>query len=181
MQIRGAHHIVFLTRDLDAMVRFYNGVLGLDVVKAYETFDVPVWIEDGRTVHDGGDLQAPRHYFFDLGNETFLAFFDQGKDASRVPEDFVRMPGAFHHLSLRVDSEDELEAAHRELQEAGVAVGSIVLDHEYCKSIYFQDPEGRNLEMSCDVRAFRGLDDLDDPDPVPALIEIKRALAAEAP
>jgi catechol 2,3-dioxygenase-like lactoylglutathione lyase family enzyme len=178
MRIRGVNHLALMTRDLDATVRFYSDVLGLELVKACQTFDVPVIRSKGKLIHDGGDLKSPRHYFFDLGDGSLLAFFDGGKDA-KIPEGFVRIPGAFHHLSLDLEDEAALLAARREIEARGIAVSDVV-DHEFCKSIYLTDPDGRNLELSYTVRRVGGLADLDDPEPIPALDEIRAKLAGEA-
>lgn len=169
MNVSGLNHLALMSRDLEATVRFYVEVIGLPLVKAYRTGDVPLWEHNGNVLHDGGNLVAPRHYFLDLGDGSLLAFFDPGEGAT-LPEDFVTVPGAFHHLSLNVADEDALMTARAELKAMGVPVSGVV-DHEFCKSIYLRDPDGRNLELSCFTRRVGGADDLHDPDPLPIMNE----------
>ena len=55
---RGINHLALVTNDMDTTVRFYHGVLGARLV---------------------ADLAAPgqfRHYFFELGAENTIAFFE---------------------------------------------------------------------------------------------------------
>lgn len=175
MKIRRVHHLALMTSDLDRIVRFYAEVLGLELVKAFRTGDLPRASTPSGLVHDGGDLKEPRHYFFDLGDGSLLAFFDGGREDA-VPPGFVKIPGAFHHLSFEVDDEPALLAARAELKARGLAVSPVV-DHEFCKSIYFLDPDGRNLELSYTARRVGGLDDLEDEEPIPALVEIRERMA----
>jgi len=48
---------------------------------------------------------------------------------------------------------DELESKREELLGKGVDVTPVV-DHEWCRSIYFNDPNGLLLEFCTTVRAF---------------------------
>jgi len=178
MNIQGINHLALMSRDLDATVRFYVDIIGLPLVKAYQTGDVPKWEHNGAVLHDGGNLIAPRHYFVDLGDGSLLAFFDPGQGAT-LPEDFVSIPGAFHHLSLNVADEEALLAARAELKGRGIPVSGVV-DHEFCKSIYLRDPDGRNLELSYFVRQVGGPDDLHDPNPLPIMTEQLALMTSES-
>src|ERR1700753_1134175 len=66
---RGIHHVALMSSDVEATVRFYDGVLGFPLVEVMENRDYP-----GST-----------HFFFDLGNGNLLAFFDfPGEDLGGV-------------------------------------------------------------------------------------------------
>ena len=54
---RGVNHLALVTPDMDATVRFYAGVLGMRVVA---------------TTRAG----PMRHYFFEIGPENTVAFFE---------------------------------------------------------------------------------------------------------
>lgn len=177
MNVTGVNHLALMSRDLDATVRFYHEVIGLPLVKAYQTGDVVRWEHRGELLHDGGDLIAPRHYFLELGDGSLLAFFDGGRGAP-LPSDFVRVPGAFHHLSLNVADEAALLIARAEIKARGIPVSGVV-DHEFCKSIYLLDPDGRNLELSYFVRRVGGAADLHDPEPLPIMNEVLAELSAQ--
>ena len=54
---RGINHLALVTPDMDATVRFYHGVLGMRVVASLSN----------------GPM---RHYFFEIGAQNTVAFFD---------------------------------------------------------------------------------------------------------
>ena len=57
VQWRGVHHLALVTTDMDATVRFYAGVLDARLVATIAT-------------------DAFKHYFFDFGTGTTIAFFE---------------------------------------------------------------------------------------------------------
>ena len=158
---RGVNHLALVTPDMDATVRFYHGVLGMRLVA---------------TVMAG----PMRHYFFEIGPQNTVAFFEwKGAPtyakAAGVPRS---EPTQFDHLSFNVPDEDALDRLHKRLEEAGCEV-TVVVDHDIVRSIYFTDPHGIALEASWwaldatgrpadygDRRFFA------DPDPVPAVREL---------
>ena len=161
---RGVNHLALITPDMDKTVRFYHGVLGMRLVATVSA----------------GPL---RHYFFEIGPENTVAFFEwEGTDTyakpAGVPTD--RFPMQFDHLSFNLPDEEALEELQRRLDDAGVEVTKVV-DHEIVRSIYFSDPNGIALEASwwaIDVTG-RPADYSDqqlfaDPHPVPAVEELKR-------
>ena len=159
---RGINHLALVTPDMDASVRFYHEVLGMRLVAT--TMAGPM-----------------RHYFFEIGPENTIAFFEV-KDA----ETFMAPAGIpdrlrkaqFDHLSFNVADLDALHDLQRRLKEAGCGVTDVV-DHGFVQSIYFNDPNGIALEASWwaidatgrpadygDRRLFG------DPNPVPAVQEL---------
>jgi catechol 2,3-dioxygenase-like lactoylglutathione lyase family enzyme len=163
---RGVHHLALVTPDMDATVRFWVGLLGARLVAtiATDTF---------------------RHYFFEIGPASTVAFFEY-LDGAKV-EPFAKPAGAsdprapqFDHLALELPDEDALIALRDRLRSAGCEVTNIV-DHGLLRSVYFTDPTGIALEASYWVLdpTGRSADYADpavfgDPDPVPAVDELER-------
>jgi len=160
---RGINHLALVTTDMDATVRFYHGVLGARLV---------------------AHLAAPgfRHYFFQLGDEETIAFFeyaDQPLDTFAKPAG-IPDPRAiqFDHLSLNLADEQALEDLRTRLEKHG-AEATEVVDHGFMRSVYFTDPNGIALEASWWVTDPTGRDTdyadgelFSDPDPVPAVREL---------
>ncbi len=161
---RGVHHLALVTTDMDATVRFYDGVLGARLVATVAT-------------------DSFRHYFFEFGPGSTVAFFEY---AGVEVEAYAKPAGVpfplasqFDHLSLAVPDEEALLALRDRLKEADCEATDVV-DHGFLRSIYFNDPNGIALEASWwtvdptgrpadygDGRLFS------DPDPVPAAVEIR--------
>lgn len=160
----GCHHMAFVTNDMEKTVRFYNGVLGFPVVVTLQLPD-----PDPFPGAVPGDLGDSRHYFFRIGDQDTIAFFEF--KGTETPSDNA-LVGAGNHLAITVPSEGELQRAKALLEDNGVKVKS-ELDHGFCHSIYFDDPvndialEFATWQHPCDVeQPF-----LQDPDPVPAARE----------
>jgi catechol 2,3-dioxygenase-like lactoylglutathione lyase family enzyme len=163
---RGINHLALVTSDMDATVRFYVGVLGARLVATVGT-------------------DAFRHYFFDLGAGSTVAFFEY---AGHAPERFAKPAGVpnpdavqFDHVAFGLaDGEALLELRDR-LKQADCEVTDVV-DHGFVRSIYFTDPNGIALEASHWVvdptgHAELPLDDerlFGDGRPVPAVEELRR-------
>jgi len=142
----GFNHIDLATRDMGATRDFYEGVLGFPVARA-----------DIMELRAGGQIQ---HVFFDVGGGQLIAFMS-GEDAPAFPAEFdtginrgLGLPDGVYHFAFEAGSADELEAKRQRLVEKGVKVRGIV-DHDgWCKSIYFKDPNGIQLEYCCLSREF---------------------------
>src|SRR3954453_15287415 len=129
---RGVNHLALITNDMDETVRFYHGVLGARLVAHLGT-------------------PSFRHYFFEIGPQQTVAFFEyrgQHVDAFAKPAG-VPDPRAiqFDHLSLNLADEHALETLRLRLKEHGCEVTDVV-DHEVMRSIYFTDNNGIALEAS---------------------------------
>ncbi len=161
---RGVNHLALITNDMDATVRFYHGTLGARLVAHLGNRDF-------------------RHYFFEIGPEQTVAFFEyqqQKVDAFAKPAG-VPDPRAiqFDHLSLNLADERSLEELQARLKEHGSEVTDIV-DHGFMRSIYFTDPNGIALEASWWVVDPTGRDAdygdgqlFSDPDPVSSVTELR--------
>ena len=161
---RGINHLAMVTTDMDATVRFYHGVLGARLV-----------------AHLGNG--SFRHYFFEIGAENTIAFFEyQGVELqpfakpAGVPD---RRAVQFDHVSFNLPDEQALLSLRARLKAAGSEVTDVV-DHGFIRSIYFTDPNGIALEASWWVTDATGRDAdfgddqlFSDPDPVPAVRELQ--------
>jgi catechol 2,3-dioxygenase-like lactoylglutathione lyase family enzyme len=160
---RGINHLALVTNDMDATVRFYHGVLGARLIATIGT-------------------DSFRHYFFEIGEQNTVAFFEyRGADI----EPFAKPAGIpdkrapqFDHVSFNVADEEALLSLRSRLKSADCEVTDVV-DHGFIRSVYFTDPSGIALEASCWVvdGTSRDSDYADrrffsDPTPVPAVAEL---------
>ena len=122
---RGLHHTALVSSDVEGTIRFYQDLLGFPLTELIENRDYP----------------GSSHFFFDIGHENLLAFFDfPGLDVGPYAE----VLGGLHHLAISVDPARWDDIVHR-LDAAGV-------DHEIHSgvSVYFRDPDGARIELIAD-------------------------------
>ena len=142
---RGVHHLVFNTDDMKMTIDFYCGVLGMKLVHALKT-------EGGITsvskTRGNPPYENIRHYFFDMGNDSVLAFFEMPKnDVPKADRDAV---GGMQHTSFVVTKESQYQEMMKRLKQNGVDFyGPIPMGSGPGYSIYFFDPNGIRLEVSC--------------------------------
>ena len=147
--IHGLHHNAWRCSDSERTRRFYEDLLGLPLVHAFE-------LDQSKT---GRDVSA-LHSFYALGDGSALAFFE-------VPG----MPFAFReqhdfdlHIALEIDA-DALQPMRQRALEAGIEVRG-PSDHGFIHSIYLRDPDGYAVELAAKVR-----------EPAPAPAQAREALA----
>jgi glyoxylase I family protein len=122
---RGIHHAAFVCKDVEETIEFYQGFLGFPLVELVEN----------------RDYAGSSHFFFDLGNNTLLGFFDfPGHDH----EPFAETIGALQHLAISVNSE-QFQAAKARLDESGIEY--LGPDRGADDSLYFRDPNGMGIEL----------------------------------
>jgi catechol 2,3-dioxygenase-like lactoylglutathione lyase family enzyme len=130
----GINHLAMATRDMDTTIRFWRDLLGLRLVAGL------------------GGLKY-RHYFFELSECDMIAFFEW-PDVEKMPEKDhgvpVRGPFVFDHVSLGVESDEDLWELKDKLETAGIWV-SEVIDHGFIHSIYSFDPNNIPIEFSAPV------------------------------
>ena len=141
-------------------VEFYEDVLGMPLIK---TCDLP--------------FGMGQHFFFDMGNGASMAFFwfpeaAEVAPGTTVPKtlmgemgDITTAIGSMNHIAFTVDA-DKLEEYKARLEKSGVKV-SPILHHDdspvgfnfvektptrWVSSIYFQDPDGIQLEFAGWIR-----------------------------
>lgn len=119
-------HVVFYVRDLAASLRFYRDALGFkEVGRVFE--GKAVALTSGRTHHE-------------------LLLIEVG-DAPGPPPGRRR---GLYHIGVKVgDSLDELRAAMRDLEKAGIPIDGSS-DHTVSQSLYLRDPDGNEVEVYVD-------------------------------
>lgn len=134
-KITGFHHIAYRCRDADETRKFYVDLLGLKPAAAL-AFD-----------RDPGGKDRPfMHLFFEMGDGNFIAFFDEPGSADDA---VFRMKDGIedYHFAFEVATRAELDDFIVRLKEAKVPVFGPV-DHHFCHSIYFFDPNGLACEIT---------------------------------
>ncbi len=131
--IRGVHHLVLNTEDMKATIDFYSGVLGMPLVGAIK-------VEDGLGTGDDNRGNPPfenlRHYFFDMGNDSMLAFFEMPKGAKKQGDrDDI---GNMQHVSFVVSAQMQLTLKERLLALGHDAQGPVRVSPG-SDSLYFWD------------------------------------------
>src|SRR6266850_8405493 len=120
MSLRGIHHLAIQVRDLAAAERFYNGLLGLPVVKRWP------W-PDGRP--------GERSVWLELDPAgTFLAL--EACEGEREPQGFRDKRPGLHLGALRIASFE------RDSWEQKLAAAGVPIEHRTAYTLYVQDPEG---------------------------------------
>jgi len=131
MEIKGLHHNAYRCRDSEETRVFYEDFLGLPLVDAFEIGET----KTGRTIE-------ALHSFYQLGDGSFLAFFE----VPGSPFDFKEQLDYDLHIALEVDH-DTLLGMFEKGKSEGMAPRGIA-DHGFINSIYFRDPNGYVIELT---------------------------------
>jgi len=130
IQTQGVHHITFVGSNRQAIIDFYQGVLGMPLVFEQPNLDVP----------------EENHLYFDSGDGRLITFFvrpSRVNDPTHNPEGI----GNLHHLAFTVSRATYTQVAKR-LDQMGIE-NTGPIDRGFMDSIYFRDPNGQLLEMAC--------------------------------
>jgi glyoxylase I family protein len=122
---RGVHHAAFICKDVEETIRFYQDFLGFPLVELVEN----------------RDYAGSSHFFFDIGNNNLLGFFDF---PGHGHPDFSETIGALQHMAISVSGE-QFAAAKAKFDEAGLEY--LGPDRGADDSLYFRDPNGLGLEL----------------------------------
>jgi catechol 2,3-dioxygenase-like lactoylglutathione lyase family enzyme len=131
-RIKGLGEVSIRVNNLDAMHKFYEEVLGLEVLRRDESF-VFFKIAEGY----GGHTQNLA--LFDATNRDML----EAKSLQLSPDRTT-----LHHIALNISVED-FEAEKRRLEGLGLKVRAYEHEWIHVRSLYFPDPEGNLLELVC--------------------------------
>jgi len=130
IQTQGVHHITMVGSNRQAIVDFYQGVLGMPLVFEQPNLDVP----------------EENHLYFDAGDGRLITFFVRPtrlNDPTPNPEGI----GNLHHIAFTVSRATYTQVAAR-LNQLGIK-NTGPIDRGFMDSIYFRDPNGQLLEMAC--------------------------------
>jgi len=135
VRLKGLNHVAWRCIDAEETRHFYEDILGLPLAHTVRGDKVP----------STGEPQPHFHIFFEMGDGSYVAFFDikDGKGAT-VSSD---TPSWVHHFAFEVDTVDEVLAMKKRLEDAGIEVLGVT-DHHFINSIYFFDPNGLRLEVT---------------------------------
>jgi len=119
---RGLHHFAVVSSDVERTITFYQDLLGFPLAELFEN----------------RDYRGSTHFFFDIGNGNYLAFFDfPGLDLDPYRE----VLGGLHHIAISVTTE-ELDRLVKKVQATGIEV--FMVDGT---SAYFAGPDGERIEL----------------------------------
>ena len=128
--IRQLAHVCIHTRNLDAMVEFYSGPLGLPVKFHLRN-------EAGETVG----------VYLECGQTTFLELFDQDRVIAMFGGEKVALdaaPTRLQHFCFEVTG---LEAMRARLDAAGVPYLDTGVGLDHAAQTWIGDPDGNAIEL----------------------------------
>jgi catechol 2,3-dioxygenase-like lactoylglutathione lyase family enzyme len=138
----GFHHVAIVTKDLEASDRFYTEACGFELVDV----DVIPFQESGWA----------RHLFYDTGNGEMIALWDIHDESLRDFDPAIStglgLPNFVNHIAFSASDLDDLDAKKDRWLAHGHDV--VLIDHEWCVSIYANDPSGNMMEFCTTTRVF---------------------------
>jgi catechol 2,3-dioxygenase-like lactoylglutathione lyase family enzyme len=147
IDIKQIHHVAYRCKDAKETVEFYQKYLNMDLLVSISEDKVPSTKEPNPYIH----------VFLDAGMGNILAFFEitGAKEMSRD----LNTPEWVQHIAFQVEDLDALKAAKEELIEKGLDVLGVT-EHGIIKSIYFFDPNGHRLELTCVTGTQKQMEEL---------------------
>ena len=140
VKTKGIHHIAFATKDTKATYDFYHNKLGMPLI---------------HTENHKMEKGYFRHFFFDMGNDQCIGFFEVNEVGEKA--DFktdisvgLGLPLWVNHIAFKVSSKEEYLVLKKRAKQRKVPIVAEI-DHDWCFSLYFVDPNGIMLEYSYDV------------------------------
>ena len=134
-EILGVHHSAYRCRDAEETRAFYEDLLGLRT-RATLSFEKD----------PAGNEKPFMHLFFEMSDKDFIAFFDIPETADQ--RNFNIKDGMEdYHVAMEVKDMDALMQFKQRLDDFKVPVFGPI-DHHFCHSIYFFDPNGIALEFT---------------------------------
>lgn len=125
------HHHAYVVADQARTREFYEQIIGLPLIET--------WCEHG----DDSDYC---HTFYELGDGSSLAFF-QFADPDVHAANTAPPGSVFYHVALEATSEVQDQVAGR---ASAAGIGTLVIDHGYCTSLYISDPDRLLIEITVD-------------------------------
>ncbi|HMB30377.1 MAG TPA: VOC family protein [Desulfohalobiaceae bacterium] len=152
----GINHVALATPDMPATIRFWRDLIGLRLIV-------------------GLGKSGFRHYFFEISKHDMIAFFEWPEVETITEKDHgvpVNGPFAFDHMSIEVQSLDDLWEIYDKLNAADFWVSEI-LDHGFIYSLYSFDPNNIPIEFSAPNEKFnvRKYPRITDSSPCPEALE----------
>jgi catechol 2,3-dioxygenase-like lactoylglutathione lyase family enzyme len=130
LQTQGLHHITLVGADRRTSIDFWEGLLGMPFIFEQPNFDNPL----------------ESHIYFDPGDGRLITVFTR-EDRKPIQRRTPTEPGCVHHIAFNVSRAVFMQAVQRldarEIKHTGVR------DRQIFDAIYFEDPLGLLIELSC--------------------------------
>lgn len=136
IQIDQIHHVAYRCRDAKETVEWYKKHLNMDLLVCIAEDRVPSTKEPDPYMH----------VFLDAGHGNILAFFEI--TGSPPMDRDQNTPKWVQHIAFQVKDSAALVAAKAELEVLGLDVIGVT-EHGIIRSIYFFDPNGHRVELTC--------------------------------
>jgi len=130
--IKGLGEVSIRVNDLELMQKFYEDVIGLDLLRREENYAF-------YKIAEGYDGHTQNLALFDASERTFIE-----SKSTQLSQEMTTL----HHIALNVSLED-LETERRRLEGLGLEVRTTIHEWLNVRSLYFSDPEGNLLEFVC--------------------------------
>ena len=130
LQTQGVHHITLVGADRQTSIDFWEGLLGMPFV-----FEQP-----------NLDNAMESHIYFDPGDGRLITIFTR-EDRKPIQRRTPTEPGCVHHIAFNVSRAVFMQAVKR-LDARGIKHTG-VRDRHIFDAIYFEDPMGLLIELSC--------------------------------
>ena len=135
--INGIHHLAFGTKCSKYTYEFYADKLGMPLVRT-----------ENHRQKDG----YFKHYFFDMGRDQYMAFFEihnvgENDEYRTDVSTGLGMPVWVNHVAFDVGSKENLDIMQKRCEDNGVGPLRSV-DHGWCQSIYMVDPNMIMVEFT---------------------------------
>ena len=134
------HHCAYRCRDSEKTREFYENFLGLKLVKVLE-------IETTKTNRKTNVL----HTFYQLKDGSCIAFFEEPNKEFN----FKKQRDFDLHIAFEVTIDDLMFMYQKGIETKIETRG--IIDHGFIKSIYFRDPNGYVIELTCPVEILNNL------------------------
>jgi len=151
LQLRAVHHLALNTDDMAKTVDFYVRVLGMRLVHGFVTAKGAAARASTR---GNPPVDCIRHYFFDMGGDSLLAFFEFPKGTATADRNTL---ATMQHLAFAATPE-HFDALLERLKSHGVPIvsGPLLSVPPTTWSFYFFDPNGIRLEICTNKAAGVG-------------------------
>jgi glyoxalase family protein len=130
LQTQGLHHITIVGAGRQTSIDFWEGLLGMPFVFEQPNLDNPL----------------ESHIYFDPGDGRLITIFTR-EDRKPIQRRTPTEPGCVHHIAFNVSRAVFMQAVGRldarEIKHTGVR------DRQIFDAIYFEDPLGLLIELSC--------------------------------
>ena len=137
------HHVAYATRDVLATTHFYEDLMGFPLIHTeLQAHNDTTWV---------------RHVFYDIGGGECIAFFHfenvgEQPDWTSDISDGVGLPVWVNHCAFDATAEQQ-EAVRARMTAEGIAP-LMELDHDWCHSLYYVDPNGIMVELCRNTPGF---------------------------